>query len=381
MPATLWLVRHAEGLHNALKDWDLPDPVLTDLGEIQARNFYETHGQKMEGKVAAIFASPSKRTILTARLCFAGPVAQGKRISLDPDLMECTPEPPDTCNIPSHQYELLEMFGNEISVANLSSNEYMDRGPKSRFRDTRSAWSARMARARESLFRVADALGDDEIIAVVSHFHCLRWLVGSGGGEELTHWSNCEVKPYRFQADPFIPGQQHYLVHSPSSIRIPCTAHLPPMPTPAQSSPLFDPDGAPISPRLRSVLAQRYDEQHGRGAYEAQMRLQWANRARPDYAVAVVTPPERRLLYNIERLTPLARLRARQMQRFAQMHPNDHEFMDVNLRQAAVIAPDPWWTASAEEAEWPAEWKIDGEQMDAYMEAFHAGWRLLFPYV
>ncbi|KAK8084339.1 hypothetical protein PG997_005610 [Apiospora hydei] len=119
MPATIWLVRHGQAEHNVSDNWNLFDPELTELGQQQARDFYVKYAQQMVGKVVAIYASPSIRTIETARLCFAGPVSDGKRIVLEPDLMELSPELTYTYNVPRDQGSLQATYRDQISLVNL----------------------------------------------------------------------------------------------------------------------------------------------------------------------------------------------------------------------------------------------------------------------
>lgn len=387
MPATIWLIRHAEGWHNVLEKWDLPDPELTEKGQNQAREFYHSNAHKMNGKVAAIFASPSLRTIQTAYLCFYGPVQQGKLISLDPDLMECTPEKPDDCNIPRTQHELLDILGNKISIANIGTQDYMDRSPTSRFRDEPEAWRARAARARKSLFLYANSLPGDQILGVVSHYHFLDYLVGGDAGEKTSGWKNCEMRSYKFQFDPYSLNKECHLVSSEPYVE--SKGHLPSPPPDAPTVPSPLPAGGPCD--LRSILTEVHgtdgDDQPPEGEEprlkktvtwddNLQLQHQWADMVRQEFTVSANLSPQ--FQYNIERLNDMALLRARQLRRYASIYPN-HGFPEAMLEQAEVLQPDAWWAASAQEKLWTDEWHPDHEKMAQYMEVFNRGWRQLFP--
>ncbi|EOA91620.1 hypothetical protein ACJQWK_03690 [Exserohilum turcicum] len=77
MPPKIHLVRHAQGEHNATRDYSIRDAVLTAKGKEQCRALSSTfqHHQKIE----AVFASPLRRTIQTAALSF-GPVLSRKEV-------------------------------------------------------------------------------------------------------------------------------------------------------------------------------------------------------------------------------------------------------------------------------------------------------------
>ncbi|KAK8115824.1 phosphoglycerate mutase-like protein [Apiospora sp. TS-2023a] len=391
MPATIWLIRHGEAYHNVTHDWTLRDPELTDKGRKQAEDFYHANAHIMSGKVAAIFASPSIRTIQTAYLCFYSSVRQGKAISLNPDLMECTPEPPETCNIPRTQNELLDIFGTSISVASIGTQDYMDRGPTSRFREEPEAWRARAARARETIFRYANTLPDDAIIGVVSHYHLLDYLVGGGGGELARgHWKNCEMRSYRFQFDPYSLEREYHLVSSNPFVHSRSHLPSPPPDCPTMSSPL--PEGGPSN--LRSILTRVHGEDgHGDDPRtrkckaprpkkavtfdeNLQLQVEWTNLVRREFTVPANLSPE--FQYNLDRLNDMALLRARQLRRYASIYPN-HGFPDQMLEQAEVLQPEAWWAASAHEELWPKEWHPDQKDMKRYMARFCMGWRELFP--
>ncbi|KAI0516854.1 histidine phosphatase superfamily [Xylaria bambusicola] len=107
MPATIWLVRHAESVANATRNGDIHDPELTDLGRAQCVVLREKFARK---HVDLTFVSPMQRAIQTALEIF--PESSGRPTDpmvLLPELQErgslsgCTP-----CDIGSPPDVLLE---------------------------------------------------------------------------------------------------------------------------------------------------------------------------------------------------------------------------------------------------------------------------------
>jgi broad specificity phosphatase PhoE len=72
MPPTLILIRHAEALHNASKDYHIPDAELSEKGKqqqcIQLKRYLQSG--PLYYKIQALIASPAKRTVQTALLAF-----------------------------------------------------------------------------------------------------------------------------------------------------------------------------------------------------------------------------------------------------------------------------------------------------------------------
>src|SRR5438094_7162273 len=106
MPPTIHLVRHAQALHNATKDYSIHDPELTQLGLRQCSKLASRFPHF--GKIECVLASPMTRTIQTALEGFR-PFTQDKSIHLLPDLQETSASPSDTG---SSQEALKRRFGN-----------------------------------------------------------------------------------------------------------------------------------------------------------------------------------------------------------------------------------------------------------------------------
>ncbi|KAH7348028.1 phosphoglycerate mutase family protein-like protein [Pyrenochaeta sp. MPI-SDFR-AT-0127] len=68
MPPRIHLVRHAQGEHNATRDYTIRDAVLTQKGKEQCRALQSTFAH--HNSVNIVFASPLRRTIQTAALSF-----------------------------------------------------------------------------------------------------------------------------------------------------------------------------------------------------------------------------------------------------------------------------------------------------------------------
>ncbi|OAL53706.1 hypothetical protein IQ07DRAFT_584343 [Pyrenochaeta sp. DS3sAY3a] len=77
MPPKIHVVRHAQGFHNATRNYDLRDAVLTEVGKAQCRLLKSKF--PYHGKIDIIFASPLRRTIQTAALSF-GPALQRQEV-------------------------------------------------------------------------------------------------------------------------------------------------------------------------------------------------------------------------------------------------------------------------------------------------------------
>ncbi|KAI2486677.1 Phosphoglycerate mutase family protein [Pyrenophora tritici-repentis] len=78
MPPKVHLVRHAQGEHNATRDYTIRDAVLTAKGKEQCATLRSAFAHHDE--IDVVFASPLRRTIQTAALSF-GPVLSRQEVS------------------------------------------------------------------------------------------------------------------------------------------------------------------------------------------------------------------------------------------------------------------------------------------------------------
>ncbi|TPX58211.1 hypothetical protein SpCBS45565_g08050 [Spizellomyces sp. 'palustris'] len=93
-PPIIHLVRHAQGWHNVDDDSTIKDPMLTPLGENQARTLasqfpYHDH-------ITHIICSPMKRTMQTTLLGFKPALDRGVQVAVLPEFQECGDWPADT---------------------------------------------------------------------------------------------------------------------------------------------------------------------------------------------------------------------------------------------------------------------------------------------
>lgn len=69
-PKIVHLVRHAQGIHNATNDWDILDPILTELGRKQCQALHRQTKDTFQKTADYIVCSPLRRTISTAQDSF-----------------------------------------------------------------------------------------------------------------------------------------------------------------------------------------------------------------------------------------------------------------------------------------------------------------------
>ncbi|KAF2844820.1 phosphoglycerate mutase family protein-like protein [Plenodomus tracheiphilus IPT5] len=74
MPPKIHLIRHAQGEHNATRDYTIRDAVLTPKGKEQCRTLRSAF--QYHDEVDVVFASPLRRTIQTAALSLGPALAR-----------------------------------------------------------------------------------------------------------------------------------------------------------------------------------------------------------------------------------------------------------------------------------------------------------------
>ncbi|KAF2130539.1 phosphoglycerate mutase family protein-like protein [Dothidotthia symphoricarpi CBS 119687] len=95
MPPKIHLVRHAQGEHNVIRDYTIRDAVLTDKGKGQCRDLKSVF--QHHNDIDIVIASPLRRTIQTAALCFGPTLARAEvPFILLPSLQEVTDKGCDT---------------------------------------------------------------------------------------------------------------------------------------------------------------------------------------------------------------------------------------------------------------------------------------------
>ncbi|KAK4159744.1 histidine phosphatase superfamily [Cladorrhinum sp. PSN259] len=94
--STIYLLRHAESVHNVTKDFSIRDPGLTELGKTQAAALRSTFPAL--DSIGLIVSSPLTRTIETTLAAFGDIIDKGEKTKLvfEPYLQERSDLPCDT---------------------------------------------------------------------------------------------------------------------------------------------------------------------------------------------------------------------------------------------------------------------------------------------
>ncbi|KAK7527661.1 histidine phosphatase superfamily [Phyllosticta citriasiana] len=191
MPPTIILIRHAEALHNATRNYQLPDPPLTELGEQQAAQL----GQHLRAnlplaeQIDLIVVSPMVRTLQTATLGLAWLIERGTPVRLDAGWQENSDKPCDTGSpvtalqplFPSLDFSAVDPTYPNKTSPSPSSNPY---GFTRRAVLARGQACLRWLHARP-----------EKVIAVVSHSGFLRCAVSA------RRYANADYRVFEFDDD------------------------------------------------------------------------------------------------------------------------------------------------------------------------------------
>ncbi|EJT80641.1 phosphoglycerate mutase [Gaeumannomyces tritici R3-111a-1] len=201
MPATIHLVRHAQGYHNLPREKGGPDPhmlsdpELTELGKQQCADLCASFPH--HDKITHLVASPIRRTVYTALLSFRPAVDAGKAVKALPEVQEVSSLPCDTGSAPD---VLAREFDSKLDLA-LVKDGWNDKSPSSPFAPQLSKLKARSRAARVWLRDLAARFGGDPHIVVVTHGGILHFLNQDWDGmtkEAGTGWKNTEWRSYEF---------------------------------------------------------------------------------------------------------------------------------------------------------------------------------------
>jgi broad specificity phosphatase PhoE len=177
MPSTIYLVRHAESVHNVTKDFNIRDPDLTDLGLTQASALAASFPAL--SSAAVVLTSPMTRAIQTTLAAFGAIIEDGVELVLEPDLQERSDLP---CDTGSDLATLGERFGH-LGVAfqrSLDDHWYLKEGP---YAADDEAVAARARTVRRTLQELANRLAEGGLaetkrdIVVVTHGVFMKFLV------------------------------------------------------------------------------------------------------------------------------------------------------------------------------------------------------------
>ncbi|RYP16857.1 hypothetical protein DL765_004878 [Monosporascus sp. GIB2] len=194
MGPTIDIVRHAEAFHNIMGG-GVRDPSLTPRGRAQCQNLALQFPYK--DRVEHVVASPMRRTIETALLGFGVVLAEGKKITLLPELQEVNSSPSSTG---SPADTLRAEYGDAVDLARLD-NDWYRKGSNTEFAPDPAKVEARARRARVWLRELARTVAADAHIVVVTHGEFVHWLTDDFAGVSMrfnTGWYNAEFRSYEF---------------------------------------------------------------------------------------------------------------------------------------------------------------------------------------
>lgn len=177
MPSTIYLIRHAESLHNTTKNFSLRDPPLTPLGVTQSSSLLPTFSS-LATTTALILTSPLTRAIETTLAAF-GPVLPDVKVVLDPDLQERSALPCDTGSPVATLVERFPTLEGEIKAGIPEGKWFVKEG---KFAEDDEAVRARAARVRGRLAGLVAGLdGERRDVVVVTHGVFMKFLAEDEG--------------------------------------------------------------------------------------------------------------------------------------------------------------------------------------------------------
>jgi broad specificity phosphatase PhoE len=172
---TVYIIRHAESVHNVTKDFSLRDPGLTPTGFTQASALATTFPHL--SSIAVVISSPLRRTVETTLAAFGEAIQKGDvKLVLDADLQERSDLACDTGRSPS---DLQGLF-HSLDVSGLGDTWYVKEG-----RNTAddAAVEGRAKAVRGRLAEVVKGLegkgeGERKDVVVVTHGVFMKFLTG-----------------------------------------------------------------------------------------------------------------------------------------------------------------------------------------------------------
>lgn len=193
---TIYLVRHAEAVHNVAKDFNIRDPGLTELGFSQAVAL--ATGFPALDSVAVILSSPLRRTIETTITGFGNMIkndsSDAVKLILDPDLQERSAEPCDT----GSEVVVLQQRFPGLDFSALSDGWYVKEGP---YTSDDEAVAARAKRMRLKFLELSTGLETAtgslrKDIVVVTHGVFMKYLAQ----DQAIDLSKAGWKAFKFAA-------------------------------------------------------------------------------------------------------------------------------------------------------------------------------------
>ncbi|KAI9162964.1 phosphoglycerate mutase family protein [Paramyrothecium foliicola] len=183
MTSKIYLIRHAESVHNVSKDFSHRDPPLTELGQSQASAL--TQSFPGLSSVAVVISSPLARTLQTTLAAFSSVLEKqyigeagieaGASLILDPNLQERSDLACDT----GSDRKLLEAQFPGLDLSGLQDGWFAKTG---KFAPDDASVQARAAVVRNRLYEIVTNLqeiskpGQRRDVAAVTHGVFMKFL-------------------------------------------------------------------------------------------------------------------------------------------------------------------------------------------------------------
>ncbi|KAF2706222.1 phosphoglycerate mutase-like protein [Pleomassaria siparia CBS 279.74] len=214
MPPKLYLVRHAEGEHNATRNYTIPDPPLTAKGKSQCHALQSTF--EHHNAIDLVLASPLRRTIQTAALSFGRTLARNEvPFVLLPLLQEVSDSGSDTGSAPDElKRGISELFANdgiEFDLGKIDFGAVHEEWDSKTgiYAYTKEAISQRASDLRKYMFKRPET----NILVVTHgaflHFLTEDWDVSDPMTSNLfagTAYNNCELRVFEFTPESTSSG-------------------------------------------------------------------------------------------------------------------------------------------------------------------------------
>lgn len=207
MSTVIHCVRHGQGLHNLTENYDLPDPILTPLGEEQCLNARRRYFLD-QSQISLITSSPLSRTIHSAALIFRPALETGgspKTILTIPDAQETSDSPCDVGSDLGVLQKKCKTNGWPVDLS-LIQDGWNDKAVGGRYSPASEAIANRARDTRillRNLARDLIAADDGDIhIVLVTHGGFLHYFTEDWENSSQfpgTGWVNCEVRAYTFE--------------------------------------------------------------------------------------------------------------------------------------------------------------------------------------
>ncbi|XXG97319.1 hypothetical protein Hte_003615 [Hypoxylon texense] len=221
---TITIIRHAQGLHNIdatagnlfkkgePRGFNIPDPYLTSVGLMQCVEYQERENVHA---ASLLVASPSKRAIQTALLCYAPALKRLGRYYTTPLVREVNPT--HRCNEYGTAEDLVKEFGSLMRTDMLQWWGEVTENPQELDSMLPEALVRRSFSARSWFQRqLKQNIKDSQYkIVVVTHGEFIPYLTGDFIGGM---WGHCESRTYQF-ADGTFMDQSAALVETEESLK------------------------------------------------------------------------------------------------------------------------------------------------------------------